>query len=69
MFNISVNQSPSTLTHGTVAPSDLCPAIQSMIYPPSYDNAKWHTGFFKWDPSDTSCKITQTQYLCLKVQF
>ena len=29
----------------------------------------WHTDFCKQDPSATSCKISQTQYLCLKDQF
>ena len=68
-FNISVSQSSSSLTHGTAAPLDLPPAIQSKISSTSYDNATWHTDFFKQDPSATSCKISQTWYVCLKAQF
>ena len=69
MFNISVSQLPSSLTHGPATPSDLPPAIQSKISSTSYDNAMWHTDFFKQDPSATSCKISQTWYICLKGHF
>ena len=68
-LNISVSQSSSSLTHGTTAPSDVPPAIESMISSISYDNTTWNTDFCKQDPSATSCKISQTQYLCLKAQF
>ena len=68
-FNISVSQSSEPQTHGTATPSDLSPAIQIKICSVSYDNATWHTDFFKQDPSAMLCKICQTQYLCLKVPF
>ena len=67
MLNISVSQSSSSLTHGTAAPSDLPPAIHSKISSTSYDNATWHTDFFKQNPSATSCRVYQTQNIHLKV--
>ena len=67
-FNISVSQSSESETHGTSTP-DLPLEIKGKISSDSYDNATWYTDFCKQDPSATSCKILQTQYLCLKVQF
>ena len=43
-------------------------AIKSKISV-SYDNATLHTDFCKQDASATSCKILQTLYLCLNIQF
>ena len=57
--NISVSQSSASVTHVTASPSDLSPAIQSMLSSMSYDNATWHTDFYKQGPSATSCKISQ----------
>ena len=53
----------------TSTPQHLSPAIQRKISAESYDNAAWHTDFCKEDASATSCKIFQTLYLCLTVQF
>ena len=68
-FNISVSQSSESETHGSSTQPDLPLAIKSKISSVSYDNATWHTNFSKQDVSATSCKILQTLYLCLKVQF
>ena len=70
MFNISVSQSSSSLTLGTAwHPQTMPHAIQNKVSSASYDSATWHTDFFKQDPSTTSWKISQTQYICLKAQF
>ena len=53
----------------TSIPPDLPPALESKISDVSYDNATWHTDFYKQDASATSCKIFQTLYLCLTAQF
>ena len=68
-FNISAGQSSESKTHGTSTQPDLPLAIKSKISSVSCDNATWHTDVCKQDASATSCKILQTQYLCLKVQF
>ena len=46
--------------------SDLPPEIESKLSSITYDNQTWHTDVNKQDPSAISCKISQTQYLCLK---
>ena len=58
--NISMSQSSASVTNVSAPPSDLLPAIQSKLASMSYDNATWHTDFYKQDPSATSCKISQT---------
>ena len=67
--NISVSQWSASVTHVSAPPSDLPPAIENKLSSVSYDNETSHTDFYKQDPSATSCKISQTQYLCLKAQF
>ena len=64
--NISVSESSASATHVSAPPSDLPPEIESKLSLMSYDNAIWHTDFNKQDLSATSCKISQTQYQCLK---
>ena len=68
-FNISVSQSSQSQTCGTSTQPDLPLAKKSKILSVSYDNATWHTDICKQDASATSCKILQTLYLCLNVQF
>ena len=68
-FNISVSKSSESQTHGTTTQPDLPATLQSKISSVLYENAPWHTDFRKQDASATSCKIFQTIYLCLKVQF
>ena len=68
-FNISVSQSSESQTCGTSTQPDLPLAIKSKISSVSYDNAIWHTDLCKQVASATSCKILQTLYLCLNVQF
>ena len=64
-----MSQSSESQTCGTSTQPDLPLAIKSKISSVSYDNATWHTDFCKQDASATSCKILQTLYLCLNVQF
>ena len=64
-----MSQSSESQTCGTSTQPDLPPSIKSKISSVSYDNATWHTDFCKQDASATSCKILQTLYLCLNVQF
>ena len=61
--NISVSE--SSATHVSAQLSDLPPEIESKLLI-SYDIPTWHTDVNKQDPSSTSCKISQTQYLFLK---
>ena len=47
--------------------ADLHAEIAEILSKTSYENKKWHTDVDKEDPSAISCKISQTQYLCLKL--
>ena len=48
--------------------ADLPAEIAEKLSKTSYENKKkWHIDVDKEDPSAISCKISQTQYLCLKL--
>ena len=64
--NISVSESSTSAIQISTQLSDLPPEIEGKLSAISYENPKWHTDVNKQDPSTTSCKISQTQYLCLK---
>ena len=64
--NISVSESSASATQVSPQLSDLPSEIEGKLSAISYDNPKWHTDANKQDQSATSCKISQTQYLCLK---
>ena len=61
-----MSESSASATQVSLQLSDLPSEIESKLSVISYENPKWHTDVDEQDPSATSCKIFQTQYLCLK---
>ena len=61
-----MSESSVSVTQVSAQLSDLPPEIEGKSSLISYDNTKWHTNINEQDPSAASCKISQTQYLCLK---
>ena len=70
MCNISVSESSLCTREISGQLADFPAEITEKLSKTSYENKKkWHTDVDKQDPSAISCKVPQTQYLCLKLQF
>ena len=65
--NILVSESFACTTEVSWQLSDLPAEIEGKLSTASYKNPKWHTDVDKQNPSAISCKISQTQYLYLKL--
>ena len=62
-----MSESSACTTQVSPQLADLPADIEGKLSTTSYENPKWHTDVDKHDPSAISCKISQTQYLSLKL--
>ena len=62
-----MSESSTCTTEVSQQLSDLPPEMEERLSTTSFKIPKWHRDVDKQDPSVISCKICQTQYLCLKL--
>ena len=66
--NISVSESSVCTMEVHQEVSDLPVDIGTKLLTTSLENPNWHTGMDKQHTTVISCNISQTQYLCQKLQ-